>query len=176
MEIDAGLCRLRPYRMSDCDPLLAIANDREVSRNMTERFPFPYTEADAREWLGFCASEGEPTRNFAVEVDGELAGGAGIDVRSGERAGSAEMGYWLGRNYWGRGVATTVAKALSVYAFATFDLDKLEATVFGWNLASARVLEKTGFQLEGRLRRSVVKDGDRTDLLLYGLLPPAGGG
>jgi RimJ/RimL family protein N-acetyltransferase len=176
MEIDAGLCRLRHYRMSDRDTLLRIANDGEVARNLTDRFPHPYTEDDATRWLATCEAEGEPTRNFAVEIGGALAGGGGVEIREGERAGSAEIGYWLGRAYWGRGVATATARALSVYAFETFGLIRLEASVFGWNPASARVLEKAGFQLEGRLRQAVVKDGQRTDLVLYGLVREAVGG
>ncbi len=170
MEIDAGLCRLRPSRMADRDALVRIANDREVWRNLTDRFPHPYTAADAEAWIKACQAEGEPTRSFAVEVDAQLAGGAGVRLLGGERTGSGEIGYWLGRSYWARGVATALAKALSAYAFETFDLERLQATVFAWNAASARVLEKAGYQLEGRLRRAVVKGGERTDLLLYGLL------
>lgn len=165
-----GPYRLRPFRESDCHAIVEIANDREVSRNLTDRFPFPYTDADAEEWIAVCEAVGEPTQNFAVEVDGLLAGGAGLRVLGEERAGSAIIGYWLGRRYWGRGVASTVVPALCDYAFETFQVDRLEATVFGWNPASARVLEKAGFRSEGCLRRAVVKDGQHTDLLFYGLL------
>jgi RimJ/RimL family protein N-acetyltransferase len=170
MEIDAGLCRLRPYRESDRAAILELANDDEVARNLTDRFPHPYTDDDATEWLALCASEGESTRNFAVEVDGQYAGGIGLELREGIRVGSAEIGYWLGRRFWGQGVATAATKALVKYCFDTFGFDRLEATVFGWNPASARVLEKAGFQLEGRLRQAVLKDGERTDLVVYGLL------
>ena len=170
MEIEVEPYRLRPFADSDCDAIVEIANDREVSRNLTDLFPFPYSDVDAAEWVAICSAEGEPTRNFAIEVDGLLAGGAGLRVLVDERAGSGIIGYWLGRKYWGRGVASAVVPALRDYAFDTFELDRLEARVFGWNPASARVLEKAGFQLEGRLRRAVIKDGDHTDLLLYGLL------
>lgn len=151
--------------MSDRDELVQIANDREIWRNLTDRFPHPYTAADAEEWLAACEAEEEPTRSFAVEVDGRLAGGAGVKVRGSQRSGSAEIGYWLGRLFWGRGVATAITQALSAYAFETFDLERVEANVFGWNPASAWVLEKAGFQLEGCLRRAVIRDGERTDLL-----------
>jgi len=170
MEFETALCRLRPYREADRSAILELANDGEVGRKLTDRFPHPYTDDDASEWLALCASEGESTRNFAVEVDGQYAGGIGLELREGIRVGSAEIGCWLGRRFWGRGVATAAARALVGYCFDTFNLDRLEATVFGWNPASARVLEKAGFQLEGRLRRAVLKDGERTDLLVYGLL------
>jgi len=176
MEIDAGRCRLRPYRESDVAALARIGNDREVSRNLTDRFPHPYTEQAAPNWIAVCEADGEPTRNFAIEVDGVLAGGAGIELREGERAGSAEIGYWLGRGFWGRGIATAAVNALRDYAFETFELEKLEASVPGWNPSSARVLEKAGFRQEGGLRDAIVKDGERTDLLLFGLLPDADGG
>ena len=170
MEIDAGLCRLRPYRESDRAAILELANDDEVARNLTDRFPHPYTDADATQWLTLCEAEGDLTRNFGIEVGGLLAGGAGLEIREGVRAGSAEIAYWLGRRFWGRGVATAAARALVKYCFDTFSFDRLEATVFGWNPASARVLEKAGFQLEGRHRQAILKDGERTDLLVYGLL------
>ena len=170
VELDAGLCRLRPYRGSDVAALARIGNDREVSRNLTDRFPYPYTEQAARNWIAVCEAGGEPTRNFAIEVRGSLAGGAGIELREAERAGTAEIGYWLGRDFWGRGIATAAVVALRDYAFETFELERLEASVFGSNPSSARVLEKAGFQQEGRLRKAIVKDGERTDLLIYGLV------
>ncbi len=170
MEIDAGLCRLRPYVPADQAGLVLIANDRQVWRNLTDRFPHPYTNADAAAWVAVCQAQEGPTRTFAVEIDGHVAGGAGLEFRDGERTGTAEVGYWLGSRYWGRGLATAIVRALCAYAFETFDLVRLEASVYGWNPASARVLEKAGFQLEGRLLQAVVKNGDRTDLLRYGLL------
>jgi RimJ/RimL family protein N-acetyltransferase len=176
MLIDAGLCRLRPYRRSDVAALVEIADDREVSRNLTDRFPYPYTEEAAREWIALCEAEGEPTRSFAVEVDGVLAGGVGIEIRAGEQTGSAEIGYWLGRRFWGRGVATAAVRAVLTYAFDTLGLRRIEARVFAWNPASAHILEKAGFRQEGRLRDAIVKDGERTDLLLFGLLANADGG
>ena len=170
MELDAGVCRLRPFGPADRAGLVLIANDPQVWCNLTDRFPHPYTDADAAAWVAVCQAQEGPTRNLAVEVDQHLAGGAGLELRGGERTGTAEVGYWLGTRYWGRGLATAALRALSAYAFETFDLVRLEASVFGWNPASARVLEKVGFQLEGRLLQAVVKDGDRTDLLQYGLL------
>ncbi len=170
MELDAGLCRLRPFGPADHAGLVLIANDPHVWRNLTDRFPHPYTDADATAWIAACRAEEGPTRNFAVEVDRQIAGGAGLELPGGERTGKAEVGYWLGRLYWGRGVATAAVRALTAYAFETFDLVRLDASVFGWNPASARVLEKVGFQLEGRLPQAVMKDGDRTDLLQYRLL------
>ncbi len=80
---------------------------------------------------------------------------------------TAEIGYWLGEPFWGRGFATVAVKAVTEYAFATFDLQRVQATVFEWNPASARVLERAGYTFEGRLRSSIVKSGRIGDALMY---------
>ena len=80
---------------------------------------------------------------------------------------SAEIGYWLGEPFWGRGIATAALRAVTDYAFAQHDLVRLHAAVYEWNPASARVLEKVGYVLEGRLRKSVTRDGQTIDGLLY---------
>ncbi|MDP6071748.1 MAG: GNAT family protein [SAR202 cluster bacterium] len=83
---------------------------------------------------------------------------------------SAEVGYWLGEPFWGKGIATMAISAIVDYAFAHFDLVRLYASVFEWNPASARVLEKAGFTLEGRECKSVTKDGQTIDALVYALV------
>lgn len=148
------------------EDLVRHADDRDVWINLRDRFPHPYTRADARSWIRSAAAE-RPTRHFAIEVDGRAVGGIGIHPMTDVHRGTAEIGYWLGREYWGRGIATEAVRALTEHAFASFDLARLEATVYEWNPASARVLEKAGFQLEGRLRKSIIKDGRTIDSLLY---------
>src|SRR4029078_9643353 len=86
---------------------------------------------------------------------------------------SAEIGYWLGEPFWGRGIASEVLRAVTDYAWATLDVIRLEAGVFSWNPASARVLEKAGYTLEGRLRQAVVKHGRVGDRLIYGIVGPS---
>jgi len=111
-------------------------------------------------------------RDFAVVVDGAAVGGISLEPGEDVFRRSAEIGYWLGEPFWGRGIATEAVRAVSDYAFATFDVCRLEAGVFSWNAASARVLEKAGYVLEGRCRQAVVKDGRLGDRLLYALLRP----
>lgn len=106
------LCRLRPYRSGDESALCAVANDFEVVRWMTRRFPHPYTLRDAEEWIAI-ATAAQRGQTLAIEVDGTVAGGIAIEPHKGERAGTALFGYWLGRAYWGRGVATEAARMLS---------------------------------------------------------------
>jgi ribosomal-protein-alanine N-acetyltransferase len=166
VELDLGPCTIRSWRRSDEPSLVRHADDREVWINLRDRFPHPYTAADARAWLGFV-DEKTPETDFAIAVAGQAVGGIGIGLRDDVARRSAEIGYWLGPALWGRGLATAAVRALTDWAFAHFDLCRIDAAVFGWNPASARVLEKAGYVLEGRLRRSVTKAGRTIDQLLY---------
>jgi ribosomal-protein-alanine N-acetyltransferase len=158
---------LRPYRAEDAISLPNVAGDWEVARWMTAAFPHPYTAADALTWVAIASSE-SPVDNFAIEIEGVLAGGIGIRPLHGESTGVAEFGYWLGREHWGRGIATEASHLLIGYAFGERALRRLEAHVFAPNGASARVLEKCGFTLEGVLRQAVrERDGNVLDALLY---------
>ncbi len=166
----AAGCRLRPYRRADVGALRAQADDPLVTRWMTATFPSPYTQADAQAWVDFATAQ-DPPQHFVIEVDGELAGAAGLEPLRGEYRGSAVFGYWLGRGYWGRGIATDAARALARFALRARGLRRLQARVFAANTASARVLEKAGFRCEGRLRESLVlRDGGVCDGLVYGRL------
>ncbi len=163
------LCRLRPYRPGDEEAICAVADDFIVARWMTGAFPHPYTRADAKLWLE--VARGKPDRHFAIKVDGILAGGIGFDPYGGERSGAASFGYWLGQKYWGRGIATEAARMLSDHALESGGLRRLEASVFAENHASARVLEKCGFSLEGVRRAHYLdRSGNVCDALLFGRL------
>ena len=130
-----------------------------------------YSLADAVEWVR-VTKEGRSHNSmyeFLIEADGRFAGSCGINHIN-LVDGVANIGYWVAEPFWGRGIATAAVEFISEYALRTFPLDRLQASVFDWNPASARVLEKAGFTLEGRQRRTVVKDGRVGDLLLYARL------
>ena len=158
--------RLRPWRPADRAALLLHANDRAVWRNMADRFPHPYTEADADAWFEIANAPGG-SLHLAIELEGQAIGGAGVIAGEGVDFHSGEFGYWLGRAHWGRGYATAAARALREHAFAQGRFKRLEARVYAWNPASMRVLEKAGFTREALLRRSVRKDGQLIDSVLY---------
>jgi RimJ/RimL family protein N-acetyltransferase len=164
---------LRPYRDEDAMALARLADDREVSRYLRDRFPHPYTFEDAQEWIARARAETEsPPLTFAVTGAAEtMLGGIGLDRQSDVYRHSAELGYWLGRAHWGRGVATAAVNAICRYGFETIGLRRIYACVFAPNTASSRVLEKVGFRLEGTHRKAVWKDGELYDELMYGLLP-----
>lgn len=172
MELRAGRAKLRPFVVEDREPLADVANDRRVWRNLVDRFPHPYTLADADEWILRNLGMGEPTRNFAIELDGVLVGAAGAEPLDGEKCHVADVGYWLTPSVWNRGIATEALRAVTAYAFETLGIGRLQASVFAWNPASGRVLEKCGYVLEGQFRNGVWKDGELVDELWYGLINP----
>jgi RimJ/RimL family protein N-acetyltransferase len=166
MSLDCGICTLRPWHAEDAERLSYIASDRNVSRYMTARFQFPYTLEDAHWWIG--RNSADDATNFAILVDGEIAGGCGYEIGEYERSRSAEIGYWLSPPYWRRGIATAAFAALTAYAFEQHDdLLRLQATIYSPNGASARVAEKCGYVREGVLRKAIAKDGDVYDAMIY---------
>lgn len=164
---------LRSWEPRDADSLARHANDREVWLNLRDRFPHPYTVDDARRWIALCASEPLRSTNLAIDLDGEAVGAVGFDRLLDVHRFTAEIGYWLGRAVWGRGIATRALAAATRHAFERHDFERLEAGVFEWNPASARVLEKAGYEREGRLRRAVVKDGRVGGVIVYARLREA---
>ena len=169
MEMDLTRCKVRSWKKNDLASIVRHANNRNVWINLRDRFPHPYTLADARSWLQ-SVSEYRPETNFAIAVKEEAVGGIGFALQQDVAYRSAEIGYWLGEEYWGRGIATEALVAVTQYAFATHDLCRVYAHVFEWNHASARVLEKAGFMLEGRLKKSVTKAGRTIDQLMYAII------
>jgi RimJ/RimL family protein N-acetyltransferase len=171
LKLETTNCRIRDWARSDKAAVLRHANNRKVWRNLTHRFPHPYAEADADWWFGFLERMPEPT-HWAIEVQGEAVGGIGVMVGEGVFAKSGHFGYWLGEEYWGRGIMTQAVAVVAPYAMSRFGLVRLEAPVFAWNPASMRVLEKCGFSKEGVLTASVFKDGELVDQVLYARVEP----
>lgn len=166
MNLDCGLCLVRNWSRDDQESLLEHADNLSVARNVGERFPHPYTAADADQWFSLLEDMAEPT-HWAVEVDGLAVGGIGVELGRGEYAKSGRFGYWLGEVYWGRGIMTAAVCTTSDYVLSHYGLVRLEAPVFQWNPASMRVLEKCGFDREGILRRSIIKNGEVIDTVLF---------
>jgi RimJ/RimL family protein N-acetyltransferase len=171
MRIELGVAgaALRPWERGDAPSLARHANNRSVWINLGDRFPHPYTRADADRWIEAATAQ-DPTLHFAIVVDGEAAGGVGLELLQDISKRSAVVGFWLGEAHWGRGITTAALKAVTEYAFASFDLCRLHAYVFEHNAASARVLEKAGYVSEARLRRAATKDGKTFDLLVYAMV------
>jgi [ribosomal protein S5]-alanine N-acetyltransferase len=170
MEIVFGAWLLREWQQGDEHALSKYANNRKIWLNLRDLFPFPYTLEDAKWWIKHAGEK--PGTNFAIINGNEAIGGIGLVLQNDVYRRSAEVGYWLGEPFWGRGIATAAVNAMAKHSFAAFDLARLYATVFEWNPASRSVLEKNGFQLEGIMRKSITKDGLTIDSFLYSLIKP----
>lgn len=182
MELDFSAGRIRSWRPGDEESLVREADNRNIWLTVRDRFPHPYTRAHADAWIARATSD-RPETHFAIDLGGEAVGGIGLELQEDVARYSAELGYWLGETYWGRGIMTAAVSRFTEYAFHTFDLCRVYALVFETNPASRRVLERAGYTLEGRLRRAVYKNGRFLDQYLYAvsretplLHPPSCGG
>lgn len=148
---------IRQWKNEDLQELVTQANNINVWNNLRNYFPHPYTEEHGKAWLEKVV-DALPAINMAIEADGKLAGGIGLILNGDVYIKSAEIGYWLGEQYWGKGIATEAVRQMTEYAFYYFDLVRLYAEVFETNKASMRVLEKNGYYLEGVRRKAVFKN------------------
>lgn len=162
-----GNVRLRAWRADDLEALLRHADDEEVSRGLSYRFPCPYTREDGVAFLAGKVVDFDKGPAFAIDIGGEACGGIGARPGEGERSHGAEFGYWLGRGLWGRGLMTRVVAAFAPWAMRELRLYRLQAGVLDFNAASARVLQKNGFAEEGAQRNAVLKRGRLHDLRMF---------
>jgi len=169
MHLDLGDLRVRSWRRDDLDALLRYANNPKIAANLRDQFPHPYTRRDGIDYLNYVRACEVPMA-FAIEYAGEAVGGIGFKLGLDIARLSLEMGYWLAEPFWGRGFTTRAVTAASDWAFGNYNVVRIFAMVFSHNVGSARVLEKAGFQLEGTLRRSAVKNGVILDQAMYAKL------
>jgi RimJ/RimL family protein N-acetyltransferase len=171
MYVKLTTCEVRSWRPADVESLALHANNRKIWLNLRDAFPHPYTKRDAREYIR-TVRQRVPETGFAIAVDDEAVGSIGYVLHGDVERVSAEIGYWLAEPFWGRGITTEALTAVTHHAIATHGLTRVFAVPFAWNAASCRVLEKAGYVLEGRLRRSAIKDGRITDQLQYAFIAP----
>lgn len=169
MELRLKNSTVRSWHPEDVDSLTRHADNPKIWRNVRDAFPHPYTPEDAVEWIQ-RATRQIPETSYAIAVDGAAVGGIGLILKDDVYRRSAEIGYWLGEPYWGRGIVVEAVRALTDHAFATYDLCRIFAGVFEWNNASIRVLEKAGYTLEARLRKAVTKESLTVDELVYAMI------
>ena len=148
---------LREWKRSDAAALAKIANNKKVWDNVRDRLPHPYTKKDAKEWLTLVKKQ-ETITTFCVEVDGEMVGSVGFTLKEDVYRKNAEIGYFIGEEHWGRGIATEAVRQLVAYIQENFDLVRIYAEVFEYNKASMQVLEKNGFYLECIRKKAAIKN------------------
>jgi len=175
MNADVALnCRqsvlLRAPKPNDAPFIAKHANNRNVWINLRDRMPHPYTQQDATAWIERVAHQ-QPRMSFVIDLRGEAIGGIGLVPGTDIERCSAEVGYWLGEEYWGRGIATAALDRICQYAFEDLQLLRVFATPIVWNPASFRVLEKAGFQREAIMRNACIKDDKVMDMALFAKTP-----
>jgi RimJ/RimL family protein N-acetyltransferase len=165
--LDLSSCLVRDWSLTDLASLVHHANNRSVSIHLRDRFPYPYREDHGREFLEHATTT-IPVTAWAIDIDGYAVGGIGLMLQSDVERVSAEIGYWLGEPFWGRGIVTEALRAVTAEAFQQFDLTRIFALPFADNHGSIRVLQKAGYAHEGTMPRSTIKNGVIRDQLMYG--------
>lgn len=164
-------CRIRKWELSDAKDLAAALSNRKVQDNLRDGLPYPYTEQDGKEFISAMLSEDEnETFAFAITVNNMVIGSIGIFRQGNIHRQTAELGYYIAEEYWGKGIMTEAVKQICEYVFANSDIIRIYAEPFAYNIASCRALEKAGFQYEGTLRSNAVKNGKVIDIKMYSLL------
>ena len=157
---------LRPWTFDDVDSLVKYADNPKIAANLTDAFPSPYLWENGEAFIQMALSH-DPVQIFAIEVNGEAAGGIGLHPQADIHCMNMELGYWLAEGYWGKGIITSAVKQMVDYGFNTFEVERIFARPFGTSIGSQRVLEKAGFILEGRFEKTLYKNGEYLDELIY---------
>lgn len=169
MKIEKAKFTLRPWEPEDYLSLAIYANDLNVWSTVRDQFPHPYSEQDAKDFIALATGK-ERTEDLTIVIGGQAVGGVGFVPQTDVERYSAEIGYWLGSPYHGRGIMTEVVTAFSEYIFDNTEFFRLFAPVFGNNPASQRVLEKAGYRKVGILHKAAVKKGHVLDMHYYELV------
>lgn len=164
-------CIIRKWNIDDAAELAEMLNNKNVLNNLRDGLPYPYTESDAMEYItAMLSADREKTFAFAITVDGRVVGSIGVFRCENIHFRTAELGYYIGEPYWGRGLGTSAVKQVCSYIFNNTDIIRIFAEPFAYNTPSCRVLEKAGFQFEGILRKNAIKNGKVLDMRMYSII------
>jgi len=162
---------LRKWQKTDAESVALVANNKKIADKLRNAFPFPYSQEDAEFFVNMCMNADETTDLFlAIDVGGKAVGSIGVFVKNDVYCKSAELGYWLGEEYWNNGIVSKAIMQICKLAFEKFDIVRIFAEPFAFNFGSRKVLEKAGFKLEGILEKSVYKNGEISDSCIYALI------
>lgn len=160
---------LRPYQLADKLALVKHANNKNISDNLRDRFPNPYTEKDAEWFINFVLENNNPGTNFTIEINNEAAGSIGFSLGEDVYRLNAEIGYWLGEEHWGKGIMTNVIKTIVKYIFKNFDIKRIYAMPFATSIGSVKALERAGFIKEAIIHNGVIKNSKVLDYYIYSI-------
>ena len=159
---------LRPWHINDLDSLVKYANNPNIAKYLTDGFPYPYSKENGKEFIKNATAD-DPVHIFAIDINGEAVGGIGIHPQTDIQKKNAELGYWLAEPFWGKGIMTKAIKQITDFAFSTFEINRVFARPFGNNPGSQNILEKNGFVLEARFDKTLIKNGQLLDELIYAI-------
>ena len=164
-------CRIRKWELSDAKDLATALSNKKVQDNLRDGLPYPYTEQDGKEFISAMLSADESeTFAFAITVDNMVIGSIGIFRQGNIHRQTAELGYYIAEEYWGKGIMTEAVKQICEYVFGDSDIIRIYAEPFAYNIASCRVLEKVGFKYEGTLISNSVNNCKVIYMKMYYLI------
>ena len=165
------MVKIRKWKESDAKALARLLNNKKIMDNLRDGLPFPYTEKDALYFINLCLNADKNEQfNFAITYNGEVVGSIGATRQPNIHYKTAELGYYIGQPFWGKGITTAAVKQICSYVFENTDIIRIYAEPFARNTASCKVLEKAGFTYEGTLRANAVKNGIIEDMRMYSLI------
>lgn len=165
------ICKIRKWELTDAEDLATALSNKKILDNLRDGLPYPYTVQDGKDYISAMLSADENnTFAFAVTADGKAIGSIGVFRGDNIHRQTAELGYYIAEDYWGKGIMTEAVKQICEYVFKNSDILRIYAEPFAYNTASCRVLEKSGFQCEGTLRKNAVKNGKVLDMKMYSRL------
>lgn len=171
MRVNEVNCKIRKWNLSDATDLAFAISNEKIQDNLRDGLPYPYTEQDAVAYIQDMLSADETqTFAFAITIDDKVIGSIGVFRQGNIHRRTAELGYYIAENYWGKGIMTEAVKQICAYVFNNSDIIRIYAEPFAYNKASCRVLEKAGFQFEGFLKSNAVKNGKIIDMKMYALI------
>ena len=164
-------CKIRKWKLTDAKDIAVALSNKKIQDNLRDGLPYPYSEQDGIDFISSMLSANEDeTFAFAITLDDKAIGSIGVFRQQNIHRQTAEMGYYIAEEYWGKGIMTDAVKQICEYVFKNSDILRIYAEPFAYNIGSCRVLEKTGFQYEGTLRNNAVKNGKVIDMKMYSLL------
>ena len=165
------ICKIRKWELPDAKDLAAALSNKKIQDNLRDGLSYPYTEQDGLDYIsGMLSADENETFAFAITVDGKAVGSIGVFRQENIHRQTAELGYYIAEEYWGKGIMTEAVRQICEYVFEKSDIIRIYAEPFAYNIASCRVLEKVGFQYEGTLRNNAIKNGKVIDMKMYSLL------
>ena len=164
-------CNIREWKIEDKNRLAEMLNNKKILNNLRDGIPYPYTVTDAEEFITTMLSvDKTKTFPFAITVNDIVVGSIAVFRCENIHYRTAELGYYLDEEYWGKGIVTSAVKQICKYVFENTDIIRIFAEPFSHNTASCRVLEKAGFVFEGTLHSNAVKNGKILDMKMYAIL------